>query len=216
MPAKQVTRLSPWHLVFVIDDSGSMSANNGAESINRAMEIMIEEMRIRSHGMKPYFKISVISFGSYSTVIAKAESEMNLNLSQITQFSGDSGSTNAAAALEDAALVLQQHPGVPTDFEPFVFFLSDGEPDDKDLALEAGKKIKQLALPAGTPRLITIGLGDGPNEIFMTTLASRTELYKHLNDPKGIIRLLPAIGSVAEERPDGAAGVEGAIANMVW
>lgn len=205
MPAVRVTSQSPWHVVFVIDDSGSMSGQP-ANDVNEAMETMIEEMRLMSQGMKPYFKVSVISFGNDSNVLAKAQTEVQIDLNAVAKFSGNSGTTNAAAALSDAYSVLSSNGGAPTDFEPFVFFLSDGAPDNEQLALDAGQRLKTMSLPAGTPRIVTIGFGQ-PNDQFMKALASNPELYKKLQKSTDIKDLLPAVGTIAGTK--GAGGAEG-------
>src|SRR4051812_39207729 len=136
MPAPRVTSNSPWHLVFVLDDSGSMSGTP-ANMLNRALDDMIEEMKLLSQGTKPYFKISVIVFGSSVSVVAEAESEQTLDKTKITGFSGNSGSTNMAAALQEAAALLKRRPGTQNDFDPYVFLLTDGQADDANAALGA-------------------------------------------------------------------------------
>lgn len=211
MPAERVTSKSPWHVVFVLDDSGSMSGQPAID-LNEAMETMIEEMRLLSQGMKPYFKVSVVSFGSDSRILAKAQSEGQVDLNVVAKFSGNSGSTNAAAALSDAYNILAANGGEDSDFDPFVFFLSDGAPDNDQLALDAGQRIKTLSIPAGTPRIVTIGLGS-PNDSFMGALASNPELYKRLQKSSEIKNLLPAVGTIAGTKA-GADGVAEAIMQL--
>ncbi|MBP2227675.1 uncharacterized protein YegL [Azospirillum agricola] len=211
MPALRITSKSPWHVVFIIDDSGSMSGRPSSD-VNEAMETMIEEMRLLSQGKKPYFKVSVIAFGSNCTVRATAQSEVDIDLDGVTAFAGQSGSTNAAAALSEALDILTAHGGAPTDFEPFVFFLSDGAPDNGALALATADKIKGLQIPAGTPRIVSIGFGQ-PNDQFMTALASNPELYKKLQKSSDIKTFLPAIGTMAGTGT-GADGVAKAIMEL--
>ena len=68
MPADRINSFSPWHLVLVLDDSGSMQGSK-IQMLNEAMERMIDEMRMLSGGMKPYFRISIVRFGSQAEVI---------------------------------------------------------------------------------------------------------------------------------------------------
>lgn len=211
MPALRVTSKSPWHVVFVIDDSGSMSGRP-ANDVNEAMETMIEEMRLLSQGKKAYFKVSVVSFGSSCTVLATAQSEQSIDLAAVTGFAGQSGTTNAAAALAEALDILTAHGGEPTDFEPFIFFLSDGAPDNDALALATADKIKALQIPAGQPRIVAIGFGQ-PKDQFMTALASNPELYKKLSKSSDIKTFLPAIGTMAGTGT-GADGVAKAIMQL--
>ena len=209
MPASRVTSKTPWHVVFVLDDSGSMS-DQPARDVNGAMTTMIDEMKILSQGQKPYFKISVITFGSTPAMVCEAQSEMQLDMSKIACLSGKSGSTNAAAALNDAYQLFQRYPGTQTDFEPFLFFFSDGAPDNEADALQAGDRIKNMTITAGRPRIVTIGFGS-PNDDFMAKLATNAELYKKLGSQKDILSFLPAIGTVTGTVTGGAAGMEQAI-----
>ena len=211
MPAERVTSLSPWHVVFVIDDSTSMS-NDPAKNINAAMVQLISDMQLLSQGMKPYFKLSVISFGSDSKVLATVQNEMQIDTNVVANFQGTSGSTNAAAALTEAYNILANNGGTERDFEPFVFILSDGSPDNQQLALDAGQKIKSMSVPAGTPRLVTLGFG-ATNDLFMRDLASNPELYKKLQTSSDITSVLPAVGTMTGKAP-GADGVAQAIMHM--
>ena len=211
MPAERVTSLSPWHVVFVIDDSTSMS-NDPAKNVNAAMVQLISDMQLLSQGMKPYFKLSVISFGSDSKVLATLQNEMQIDTNVVANFQGTSGTTNAAGALTEAYNILANNGGSERDFEPFVFFLSDGDPDNPQLALDAGQKIKSMSVPAGTPRLVTLGFG-ATNDSFMRDLASNPELYKKLQTSSDITSVLPAVGTMTGKAP-GADGVAQAIMHM--
>ena len=208
MPATRVTSKSPWHIVLVLDDSGSM-AGQPCKIVNEAMQELIEALVTASMGQKPYFKVSVISFGSNFATLSEAVPETDLDEGLVASFRGSSGSTNAAAALEEAARVLQANPGKETDFDPFVFFFSDGVPDSSEPAIQAAGKIKGLDLPSGKPRLITIGCGS-VDDGFMQQLASNSELYRKLDDFKDIVNLLPAIGTIGTQAR-GAEDVEEAI-----
>lgn len=212
-PTGRIQSNHPWHVIFVLDDSGSMSGS-AASSLNTAIQAMIDEMQVLSMGTKPYFKVSVISFGSDSTILCEAVNEQNVPLQRITSFMGASGTTNAAAALNDAYGILQRNPGQVTDFEPFIFFMSDGHPDDASGALSIASKLKNMSIDAGKARLVSIGLGSSVNDSFMEQLASNKELYKHLQNAKDITKLLPAIGTIAGTATGGAAGVVQAIVNI--
>src|SRR5262245_42674296 len=212
MPANRVQSAHPWHVVLILDDSGSM-VGPPSDDLNKAIRAMIDEFQILSMGVKPYFKISVISFGSDFKVLSEAKSEQQVDVTEVSNFNGDSGSTNAAGALDEACNLLGRNPGKDTDFTPFVFFLSDGNPDDENSALASGDRLNNLSIPAGSPRVVTIGLGSDVNDKFMQKLASNSELYKHLKDSKEIVKLFPAIGTIAGSAT-GAAAVEQAIVNI--
>jgi uncharacterized protein YegL len=195
MPAPRVTSNSPWHLVFVLDDSGSM-AGTPANKLNEAMDAMIEEMKLISQGTKPYFKLSVIVFGSKPYVVAEYESEQAIDKGKVTSFAGNSGTTDMAGALAEAAALLKRRPGNSTDFDPYVFLLTDGDPDHEGNALNAAQALKGIEVAAGKPRVIAIGLGDHVKMGVLQQVASNSELAKHIQQPDDLIRLFPAIGTV--------------------
>jgi uncharacterized protein YegL len=176
---------------------------------------MVEEMRILSSGKKPYFRISIVKFGSAPETVCEAKSENDVKLDSVASLDGGSGGTDAATALAEAIAILNRNPGKATDFVPYVFFLSDGEPDDPTAALAEGAKLKSLSIAAGAPRLITLGFGQS-NDTFMQQLASNTELYKRLRDSREVTRFFPLIGSdVAGNAATGADAVDQAIMNLL-
>lgn len=194
MPANRVTSKSPWHIVLVLDDSGSMMGKP-ASDVNEAIGELIDTLVTTSMGQKPYFKVSVISFGSNFSTLAEAVPETDLDENKVARFKGASGSTNIASALDEVARVLKANPGQANDFEPFIFVLSDGYPDDRPSALAAADRVKGLSLPSGTPRLITLGFGNVDHD-FMQKVATNSELYKQLDESSDIVRLLPTIGTM--------------------
>jgi len=199
MPAEKITSRSPWHAVLVLDDSESMKGRK-IETLNDAIGAMIDEMRLWSGGgQKPYFRVSVISFGSSATVLSEAVGEGAVDIARVTSLRADSGTTNAAEALTKAIEVLERNPGEATHFEPFVFFFSDGRPDHRLRALDRGARLKSLRLASGEPRLITIGIGDA-DDGFMKELATVRHgeaRYRRLNDADDIKYFFPTIGTVA-------------------
>jgi uncharacterized protein YegL len=192
MPAEKVTSLNPWHIVLVLDDSGSM-VGVPAQSVNEAVEGMISELQLQSQGKKPYFRLSVISFGSRSQVLEEAKSEQDISIDKVARFQGNSGMTDAAAALREATALLSRNGGTSTDFTPYVFFMSDGMPDDPRAAHAAAEVLKQLNIPAGSPRLVSVGV-TGADEAFMRSIASSVELYVSCEAPQ-LARLFPLIGT---------------------
>ncbi|MDX6406860.1 MAG: molecular chaperone DnaK [Blastocatellia bacterium] len=211
MPASRVNSMSPWHIVLVLDDSGSM-IGSPADEVNNAVTAMIDELKLMTSGMKPYFKLSVITFGTRPELVCEAVSEQAVDMNKAASLKGDSGSTNAEAALEEAYQLLRKNPGAATDFTPYIFFLSDGAPDDVDAALAAGDKLKKMSIAAGTPKLVTIGFGP-VNDDFMQKLASNTEMYKKLQDYRQIVKIFPAIGTIAQTAT-GTEGMDQAIMNL--
>jgi len=180
MPAERVTSYSPWHVVLILDDSNSMKGEP-IEIVNTVVRGMIEEMVLLSGGMKPYFRLSIVKFGTTAELLCEFVSERDVDLAKVAALEGKSGATNAAAALDIAREVLERHPGKDTDFEPFVFFFSDGAPFDgtsdtasRTAAIRAGERLKQLKLRSGAVRLITVGFGK-VDHAFMGDLASKKD-----------------------------------------
>lgn len=211
MPANRVTSNSPWHMVMVLDDSYSMKGTASSD-LNEAVKELVDALLTASMGQKPYFRVSVISFGSNVTTLAEAVPETELDVVKIANFQGNSGSTNAAAALDEAMRVLKANPGSESDFEPFVFFLSDGHPDDRNAAINTADRLKSMSLPSGTPRLVTLGFG-ATDDDFMATVAKNRELYKKMGSSGDIVNLLPAIGTIGSQA-GGAQDVEEAIMKL--
>jgi uncharacterized protein YegL len=211
MPADRVWSNSPWHVVLVLDDSESMSGQP-VKDVNQAVTTMVDEMKIISGGLKPYFKLSIVKFGSVPKVLAECQSEQTINLNSAVSLAGNSGSTDAAAALSAAARVLEKNPGRDTDFTPYVFFLSDGAPDDEQAALKAADSLKKLSIAAGTPRIVSVGFGD-VNDDFMRKVASTPELYKGFASSADMARFFPVIGTIAATA-SGTKGVDDGIMNL--
>ena len=206
MTAKCVTSRTPWHVMLVLDDSDSMSGQP-SQDLNEALKEFIEALNTLSMAQKPYFKVSVISFGSNYHTIAEAVSEQDLDENQVASFQGGSGSTNAAAGLDEAARILRKNPGAATDFEPFVYFFSDGHPDSASEALKAADEIKNLSLTSGTPTIVTLGFGN-VDDNFMRSLATDNELYKKMSSSEDFKVLLPNIGSIPVSNTEGKEGIK--------
>lgn len=213
MPANRVTSRNPWHVVFVLDDSGSMQ-NGPAASVNEALRATLDELEILSAGSKPYFKISIVVFGSHAEVLAEAESEQAIDATAIAVLQGSRGTTDAAGALDVALDLLRRNPGSSTDFTPYVFFMSDGAPNDRNAALQAGDRLKGLDIDAGSPHIVTVGFGQTDDD-FMRKLAHNPEMYKKLKTPQELTALFPNIGTIASVTAQGGtAAIDQAIMDL--
>lgn len=214
MPSNRVTSASPWHVVLALDDSGSMEGAP-AEALNEALRLMIAEMEVIAKGTKPYFKISIVAFGSIARVLAEAKGEKEIEVDHIAAFKGASGSTNAAEGLRAALEILERHPGRETDFRPYVFFFSDGYPDEgyEQEALDMAVKLKEVDIAAGRPTVVAIGLGEA-NEDFMRALASNPDFYVRLEGVEQLKTIFPQIGTVAGEKAGGEAEINQAFLNL--
>lgn len=220
MPADKVTSASPWHVVLIIDDSGSMggdpnkSAASPASQVNAGLRSMIAEMEVFAKGTKPYFKISIVAFGDNADILAEAKGEREIDVNQIANFSGSRGLTKCSEAFERASEILKRNPGVATDFRPYVFFFSDGRPnaDDEQLALQAAADLKRLNIAAGQPTIWALGFGD-IDPAFMKQVASGVEYFKELPDAAALTKMFPIIGTLAGTKT-GESAINTAIMNL--
>lgn len=212
MPANRVTSETPWHVVLVLDDSGSMSGKPAAD-VNDGLRSMLAEMEVVAKGSKPYFKVSIVSFGSNAQVIEEFKGERDIDATKIAVFNGSSGSTAADRGIRAATDILKRNPGKSSDFRPYVFFFSDGNPDDESAALAAAKDLKSLNIAAGTPTVIALGLGS-VNEQFMKSIATNQEFFVHLTDSSQLAKLFPLIGTVAGSRASGEQAINNTIINI--
>jgi uncharacterized protein YegL len=199
MPAARVTSETPWHTVLVIDDSGSMEGQ-AVRDVNMALETMIAEMAMLAGGnKKPYFKVSIVKFGSIVETTAEAQSpaDLEMQLSSVANFGAQSGTTNLAAALGEAASILRRNPGSPTDYQPWVFLFSDGRPDDPNAAIQAAGQLKSQQVAAGAPFVVAFGFGDVDDGL-MKQICSNSEAYKRIASSTDLLKIMPQIGTVAK------------------
>jgi hypothetical protein len=151
-----------------------------------------------SLGKKPYFKFSFITFGDRSQVVAEAVNINDVD-AEVVSIRGDGGGTNMIAALTDARQLVLRH-AKPADCPPFAFLFSDGVPltdgrtPDVPNTLAAAAALKNIVLPTGSPRLVTLGFGK-VDDAFMGQLASRPDFYKKVSTPQDLTSLLPDIGT---------------------
>lgn len=210
---KRITRQSPVHIVLVADDSGSMHGAPAAAA-TEAIHQWLNELHVAARGRMPYFRFSLVIFGSTATIVADDQNSFraeNLNVVDVDitgfQLHGASGSTNLAAALRLAADVVSRDGATTAHCPPFVFVFTDGRPTDErghptpaaaQAALDAAAQLKLLALPCGSPFVITLGFGDAWDD-FMAKLATKPTLYHRLPNAQALIKLLPSIGTPTVE-----------------
>jgi hypothetical protein len=177
--AKKISRAEPGHVIFVLDDSGSMADNLPGTSdakfqwTERYFGIVLKELLARSTEMKgdavaikPRYYVTTIIYGSQpqlwgsecmgiqATVEQYAKANNSLGLG------GKMGGTDAAAALLVARDVLAKavlEERFKTSFPPLLFHLTDGmsATDPTRVADE----IRRLATADGNALMVNAFIG---------------------------------------------------------
>jgi len=211
MPASRITSKNPWHAVFVIDCSNSMAGQPSA-ILNIAIEEFLFELLTASMGQEPYFKVTVVSFGSHFHSLYEAVRETEINVELVTSFVGRSGGNNSAVALEEAARILKDNPGLESDYVPTVFFLSTGRSDDPEATLNAANELKNVTLPSGKLEIVTFGFGNADDEL-LQEVATDSEINRLLISKRQICEFIPLIGDIGNNAA-GAESIEEAIMKL--
>jgi uncharacterized protein YegL len=214
---KRITGKSPMHMVLVADDSGSMKGAPAADA-TRAIHAWVNELYVKTRGKKPYFRFSLVSFGSAPAVVAEA---MDVRDVDVTSFvlAGDAGSTNLTDALMTVRQILARDGATAEHCPPFVFLFTDGRPTDPtgkmndaaaQTAQDAASALKMLPLACGSPFIVTLGFG-AVVDAFLQQLASAPNLYHRISSAQELIQLLPEIGTPTVE----GVGEEGTVGNFL-
>jgi uncharacterized protein YegL len=190
---KRVSSSSPMHIIFIADDSGSMKGQP-AEQINTSISMWINELaRLCDVGTKNWFYFSLITFGTKAKIHDAYVPLLEVN-PNIAPLNGKSGGTNFAPALRAAQEVILTHKPPAEHCPPFVFFYTDGKADDEQDALQEASALKQLDLPCGPPRLVTLGFYQAESE-FLEKMASFREWHIPCDDCETLAAILPDLGS---------------------
>lgn len=211
---KRITSRTPMHIVLCADDSGSMKGEP-AGNATKAIHAWVNELYVATRGKRPYFRFSLVLFGSQATIAGEALDVRDVDVSSFV-LAGGGGHTNMAEALSTVRALLSRD-GAPAEHcPPFVFLFTDGRPTDvrghetdevrRAAAFEAAT-LKALPLACGSPFIITIGFGK-TDDPFMQSLASTPGHYHRILSAQDLIRLLPEIGTptIAVEGEEGTVG----------
>jgi hypothetical protein len=178
-----------------MDDSNYM-AGQPSTDLNLVFSSMLAEMEVIARGTKPYFRLSVIAYGSTASILVECKGEREVDVTKLADFVGSRGSSAADVGLRAAINVLKRHPGKETDFRPYVFFCSAGHVDRVDAAIAVSSELKSLDIPAGKPTVIAVALGN-TNEVVMKQIASNEELFVRVATSSDLVKFIPLIGTVA-------------------
>jgi uncharacterized protein YegL len=190
--SKQISSQHPMHILLLADDSESM-AGEPADLATEAIQAWILELQLQCRGKKPWFRFSLVTFGSSAEAIARC---LNVNDIDASGFAldGSSGTTDLAAALSVARELIESDGATDAHCPPFVFLFTDGRADDEVAALREAAWLKRMDLPCGAPRIVTLGFG-GVDHAFLSQLATTHEFHKSLATPHDLVRLLPKMGT---------------------
>jgi hypothetical protein len=198
---KRITSRSPMHMVLVADDSGSMKGAP-ATSATQAIHAWVNELYMTTRGKKPYFRFSLVSYGSKPNIVAEALDVRDVDVKPFV-LDGSSGRTNLVAALAAVRELLARDGATAQHCPPSVFIFTDGKPTNEQgketdeaaaAALEEAMLLKGLPLACGSPFIVTLGFGDASDD-FLHALASTPDHYHRLPNAQALVKLLPDIGT---------------------
>ncbi len=149
------------HIVFVLDDSGSM-AGRGLDALQNAVKVLMDNT-----DYVPGTIFSVVIFSSSAHTAGEYLEDKN-DVIDIVNDMNASGGTSFSSGLSEAINVIK---GAPEEFNKensFVIFLSDGSSNDGTTEADTLKS-------EYINKLYTIGLGDSVNSSFLKNFASEND-----------------------------------------
>ena len=189
---RRVSHKNPMAICIVVDDSTSM-AGDSARDVTDAIRDFLVMLQAACHGQRSYFSILLVKFGDFAHVVQDFTPVLDVDPNEI-EFSGASGGTDMAAALElvfgKLSDATRQVPPVP----PLVLFCSDGSNSGAD-PLPWADRIKDLKCASGEPSfLVTCGFGEA-DKALLQKIATSPSHYKDLASPFELRQFLAEIGS---------------------
>ena len=167
LTTKKANSESPQIVTLVVDDSGSMSADSKCTQATEALKQLVMEIQGGNMGAGGYrYLVNIAKFGDELTPLAECAAPNTIDIDTLN-FTGDSGGTEMAPALEWAAAVtdrsLKQLRSLPKFKEeaapnPIVVFFSDGENTGPDVAAPA-QKLKSLKMFGSGIDVVACGIG---------------------------------------------------------
>jgi len=172
-------------IIFILDDSGSMSA----ESINAVQEAcsdIIDAMRLSEN-----FYIGFIRFDSNAEKIASAtnQTEFDTLKTKINEIYGgsDRGSTNYEGAFNVAKELLSDEFFLNRTNKRIIVFMTDGKPDEGKSGEEVLKDLRDYH-SYNVEEFYAIKFGDSSND----SLEKLVKVFKYNYDPATDINILNA------------------------
>jgi uncharacterized protein YegL len=212
--------LHPQIIVFVIDDSGSMSGQKAKTATEAAQDsiITLQSQNLQSHRFR--FLLSVAKFGDGVTPLEVAKKPGDINLQNLV-FDGASGQTNIPAALDWARQAIEQSlqacRALPDYDEaqspnPLVVLITDGENTGSDVTAPA-QALKSLPFSGGQVDVVVCGVGLEPKDLATAqTIASDPALAANIRSDE-IAKFFAAV-TVTVIKEGSASGVIDQLAQM--
>lgn len=171
---------SPRELIFVIDNSGSMSGGS--------MDQARESLKLALRSLTPADRFNVIRFDDsltelFDQPVSATSDQVNLALRFASQLEAQGG-TEMLPALS-AALV----DDTPSDRRVRqVIFLTDGSISNED------DMLRVLGTDRGRSRVFMVGIGSAPNSFLMSRMAEVGRgTYTHIGDTREVIARMTAL-----------------------
>ena len=187
--AKKATSKTPQVAIIVIDDSGSMEGDAARQASEGAQQLVMEMQANNLGAGGSRFILSLAKFGDTVAPICVAAKPDAVDMTALT-FTGDSGTTEMAAALNWAADAVEQSlavcrriPGYSESASPspIVVFFSDGANTGGDVT-PAVTRLHAIPFQSGRVNVVAVGIGMAPTDFqIMKTIASDPDLARNIN-----------------------------------
>jgi len=175
--------------VIVIDDSGSMQGSSATQASEGAQQLVMEMQANNIGAGGSRFILSLGKFGDTVTPLCMAAKPDAVDMTTV-EFTGDSGTTEMAAALTWAAEALEQSLAVCRRISgyveadspsPVVILFSDGANTGADVTT-AVNRLHSIPFQSGRVNVVAVGIGMAPTDFqVMERIASDPDLARNIN-----------------------------------
>ena len=200
---KRATSRTPQVLTLIVDDSGSMKANNKATQATEAMVNLVTTMQSSNLGAsQTRFYLNIAKFGTEVTPMAESAHPKDIPLTTLT-FNGDSGETEIAKALDWAAQATEKTISYcrtsVTDYNesetprPLVVFFTDGGNTGRVIS-QSTQTLKSISFSGGHVDIVAVGIGLEPKNVpVLEQIASEPDLSVNI-DPSKLATFIVDVG----------------------
>ncbi|SRR6266481_4760165 len=209
LTTKKATALTPQVVTIIVDDSGSMEGQKAQDATKGVQDVVITIQAGNQGSSGSRFLVSIAKFGNATIPLVEVVRPESISLNQLS-FSGDSGGTEMADALDWAVRAVQKgmtecrrvpgfvEEGAPT---PLVLFFSDGANTGRDIATPA-QELRGVRFGGGSIDVVAVGIGMDQNSFpVMQQIASKPELAVNI-DPAQLAAFLADVGATVMKGED--------------